>query len=83
MNSDAINFLVFYSKIKMLIQLKKIFLKAAHIVSAEIMPLESNTFSVLIETLLMSQGNKEVINIDFDDYEFANALISKIKKVLK
>lgn len=67
----------------MLIQLKKNFLNAAHIVSAEIMPLESNTFSVLIKTLSMSQGNKEVINIDFDDYEFANALISKIKKVLK
>ncbi|MGB9189679.1 hypothetical protein [Acinetobacter sp.] len=47
------------------------------------MPLESNTFSVLIKTLSMSQGNKEVINIDFDDYEFSNALISKIKKVLK
>ena len=47
------------------------------------LPLESNTFSVLIKTLSMSQGNKEVINIDFDDYEFANALISKIKKVLK
>ena len=47
------------------------------------MPLESNTFSVLIKTLSMNQGNKELVNIDFDDYEFATALISKIKKVLK
>lgn len=47
------------------------------------MPLESNTFSVLIKTLSMTQGNKEVINIDFDDYEFVNTLISKIKKVMK
>ena len=52
----------------MLIQLKKdFFLNADHIVSAEIIPLESNAFSVVIKSSSTNQGNKGTINIDFED----------------
>ena len=68
----------------MLIQLKKeFFLNADHIVSAEIIPLESNAFSVVIKSSSTNQGNKGTINIDFEDYDAARTLINKIKKALK
>jgi len=38
---------------------------------------------VIIQSSSNNQGNKGLINIDFDDYKSVKALIDKIKKALK
>ncbi len=68
----------------MLIELEKdFFLNISYIVSAEIVTNQSDGFSVIIKSSSSNQGNKGLINIDFDDYKSAKALIDKIKKALK
>lgn len=68
----------------MLIELEKdFFLNISYIVSAEIVTNQSDGFSVIIKSSSSNQGNKGLINIDFDNYKSAKALIDKIKKALK
>jgi hypothetical protein len=68
----------------MLIELKTdFFLNTAYIISVEIVTNEPDSFSVIVKSSSSNQGNKGPINIDFDDYKSAKALIDKIKKALK
>lgn len=77
------DFLKFFSRIKMLIELKKdFFLNTAYIVSVEIVTNETDNFSLIVKSLPNNQGNKGIINIDFDDHKTAQKVVDKIKKAL-
>lgn len=67
----------------MLIELKKdFFLNTAYIVSVEIITNETENCSVMVKILPNNQGNKGIINIDFDDHKTAKKMVDKIKKAL-
>lgn len=67
----------------MLLELEKdFFLNTAYIVSVEIVTNETGVFSLIIKSLPNNQGNKGIINIDFDNHKTAKKMIDKIKKAL-